>query len=108
MAQNSAQRDLLLRREFILRNLPRGELIVNVLIEYQFAFFHECESAESGDRFADRAGLEKSLRRNGASGLYVGHSVGACPRDATMVEEGDADTGYVIVLHPVRELHCGR
>src|SRR6185437_11910598 len=107
VTEKSAQGDLLILREFILRKLPGDELIIDVLIELEFALLDERESAQSGDRFTDRAGLEKSLGRDGASRLHIGHSIDACPCDATMVKEGDADTGYVIELHPVRELHCG-
>src|SRR5215469_7892048 len=105
MAENSAQRDLLLRSEFILRKLPRGEFIVNVLIEFQFAFLDKRKSAESGDWFADRTRLEESFGCNWTPGFRVRHSVDPRPHDVTMVEEGDADSGHMVVLHPVRQPH---
>ena len=52
-AEQPAQGDLVSRVERIARHLPRGELVVHVLIERKRAILHEPHGTDGGDEFRE-------------------------------------------------------
>src|SRR3954453_20928921 len=105
MTQDPPQSHLLLRGELIVWHLPGAQLVINICVQLQFALLDQPQSSQCGDGLTNRACLEQRFRRYRPPSLYVCNAVASRPNDFALIEESNADTGYVVVTHSVLELH---
>ena len=75
VAQQAAQRDRIVAGKFILRQMPGSQRAVHVGIERQLLLLDQAQRAQGRHRLADRAGLEKRVRRDGRPTLETRHPV---------------------------------
>ena len=104
--QQVCERDFLPGGELVVRQLPRRQVGVDVLVERQLPARHERECRDRGDRLADRRSLEPCLRVDAPPRPDVGHPPAARPVDAAVLEHGDAHAGNVQLPHALFE--CAR
>jgi len=62
-------------REVTVRDAPRAEFRVDVLVEGYSTLLNQMKRAERGNWFADRGGLKQRLRRNWLRVAFVAKAV---------------------------------
>ena len=88
-----------LLRERPIRQLPRLQDGVDVLVQREPSVLHRLQRHHRGDRLADRRSLKHRLRRHRRASLDVGDAVGVRRHDLEVLDDGDADAGHVELLH---------
>src|SRR5207253_2918397 len=92
------QRDFSLCSEFVIGQLPGGQLVVDVFIERDLSLLNFFQRNHGCYRLADRACLKKSLRAYRFIGLDVLDAIRLRPLDLIIVDDGNADPRDLIKL----------
>jgi len=108
VTEQASQRCLLLFRKFVVRQLPRDQLRVDVLVERPFPGFGMVQQRHRRNRLADGSRLEKRLDSGRLRTSRLPHAVGLGPHDCVVVEHRHADGRNVEQLHPFLDGHFDR
>ncbi len=99
--EQTTQRDLLRRRELVLRYLPARQPLVHVAIEVDPTALDQPQRGQRRDRLRDRGRLEQCARHHRTLRLGVCVAVPLRPLNAALVQHRDAHAGYVQLAHPL-------
>ena len=99
MAEESAQGDLLLLGERVLRHFPGDEPGVHVLIEGELALFDQSQRPQARHGLADRTGLEERGGRHRRIAALLRHAIARRLDDLAVLDDGQGEAGDPSLLH---------
>ncbi len=103
MSEQLAQRHFGLAGKFVFGQLPALEVPIDVGIQIQLAALYETHHDCREHRLADRRGLKQGVRGNRWP-TDADHSKAARPFEPALVNDRNADSRDVQILHAGREL----
>src|SRR5438309_2921992 len=104
VAEQPAERHLLIAGELTRRKLPGMQIVVDILVQAQLPLLDEREQPGGEYRLADRSGQKE---RGGVDGFRApegSHAKAFRPDDTVAVDDRDADAGHMIESHSLDEV----
>ncbi len=99
VAQEICERHLFLCGEFVVRQLPGLQFVVDIFVEQDLSVLHSFQRHHCCHRFADRSGLEKRFGGYRFFGVDVFNAITASPFNFEVFYDGDTEARHLPMFH---------